>query len=825
MAIMARNSDLGLSSWEPVDLGACSSSQEALNAAETQGNATPPRRRSSTEDSEVHESEAARLRTRRQRATSMNACAGPYTLIDESIHAQANPSFESTSAESRSSHDEPTKSPATVQKPHSPNAVCAILRKLVKPISLHSLRTYFKTFNAPEPPKEVCSKSKSFAFRHVALFHLPALAVTLTLLYLYVIECRWPLSHPTAEELATLQFAAKAHEVLILISLTDILLYRICYGLLVETSGIPLGFISSPFHLGSPIQYLLSWEFWAALRCSATTHTFHKITGAAILVVGLLCIGASPFSAIVMIPRQGWWDIGRGNGVVYLNHSLYGMDLDSRHVPQNLNIGNDTGCTHAECLPSRQLTLQNLYGAIHDNQSPLLFNVEQHTIKYVRNITYTYYHPQRSTSQSPRPISLSTDFGPYNWFSTVAVATCPMSFLSSVSSLLDFATVVSGDGFKRHPGETLQKFEQLETGPVRMRKWKQPLVAVNCAQRAWAEKVVSFYFVSELFNKTISLDIDEHAGLKDLVKDVEGPPGPVGYRFLNLADNMSLPISANILFASRVGKNDSSHITLSLCLVSARWVEADLWMDSTTSGIIQSHLNISFGDFAKSFRDASEDTQVIKLRNGWLNGIGAPTNKTAASSAYDLISRYCDTGEGFKLYCLPIALASHITDALAQPGDTSVGIGATGNMSSRYYLTRFEKRFAYSFQNGSTIPVAFASLLLHCLAVVIHLALVVSSKHPWHGTGWGSFGQMMVLALRSRVLEELGNVGGGVASSQTWRKTAMVRAVGEDGQLEIVLGETKGVVESEAFQELEDGRKNGKTERKAHRVEAGVKYS
>lgn len=159
-----------------------------------------------------------------------------------------------------------------------------------------------------EPKKAVCTNKRSSAIRNFVLLHLAAISVTLVLAVLYFKKVQWPHGRPTTTKLIMLQFAAKAHESLILVSLTDILLHRIRSGLLREgTGGVPLGFLSSPFQLASPVQYLFSWELWGAILSPAACRQFHAETSALILLLIFIGVGASPFSAILMIPRLGWW--------------------------------------------------------------------------------------------------------------------------------------------------------------------------------------------------------------------------------------------------------------------------------------------------------------------------------------------------------------------------------------------------------------------------------------------------------------------------------------------------------------------------------------
>ncbi|KAM6508192.1 hypothetical protein FALCPG4_018313 [Fusarium falciforme] len=167
-------------------------------------------------------------------------------------------------------------------------------------------------------------------------FHLPSVAITLAILALYITRVRW--AHPTVEQLSVLQFVAKGHEILILVSLADILMYQVCYGLLVDKNGVPLGFLSSPFQLGAPILYLFSWELWSAILQLGANRSRGRprITGLIIIIAILLSLAAAPLSAIAIIPREGWQQVHlqpqEDEIITYVNTKLYETDLDSNHV-------------------------------------------------------------------------------------------------------------------------------------------------------------------------------------------------------------------------------------------------------------------------------------------------------------------------------------------------------------------------------------------------------------------------------------------------------------------------------------------------------------
>lgn len=415
----------------------------------------------------------------------------------------------------------------------------------VTPVNSYDVPTCFNNASISNE----AGKSRSWSVTgHFALFHLPAVAVTVTLLCLYAVEFHWPYGHPTAEELAALQFAAKGHEGLILVSLTDVLLSMISYGLMNSNVGVPLGFVSSPFYLGSPIRYLFSSELWSAIRHSVTRRIFPKTTGLVIIIAALLCIGASPLSAIAMIPREKWRGFpktGFGHSldtVCFVNQRLYELDLDSQHVPKLPQSKKTSNCTNARCTADRRRL-----DYLNDIMYPSQFDDPGHLARYkLQNITYTYYDALSTT----RPLSLSvvnnsqevpdrtiSDLFP----SDLAVSTCPMAFLANYFD--------EGGGIKDVPSDTPRWLVETKQMAVKgmIRKWKQPLVFVGCHSERLYESAVSMGFNSELLNKSVTLHPERNRHLRKRLTKLQGsladiifqPLGPI--EVLPLAGVSSLP--------------------------------------------------------------------------------------------------------------------------------------------------------------------------------------------------------------------------------------------------------------------------------------------
>ncbi|KAK3317038.1 hypothetical protein B0H66DRAFT_310858 [Apodospora peruviana] len=152
-----------------------------------------------------------------------------------------------------------------------------------------------------EKPKPVSSTRKRDVLRSAALFHLYPAASAILMTVVYCKGWTWPHPGPSDEVQAALQFLAKIHEGITVASLSNILFHRVRY-LLLEGEGTPLGLVTTPFQLNSPL-FLFGAEFLGALRSLFSTFSVF-LTFMLVTSVTVLALAAGPFSAIILIPRQ-----------------------------------------------------------------------------------------------------------------------------------------------------------------------------------------------------------------------------------------------------------------------------------------------------------------------------------------------------------------------------------------------------------------------------------------------------------------------------------------------------------------------------------------
>ena len=181
--------------------------------------------------------------------------------------------------------------------------------------------------------------------------HLLPISVTIVILYLNIGGIYWQdLGYPNQNSiLQALQYAAKAHEVMIIASLTSMIVYRIQHDLSSAT-GVPFGFLTAGAVFDSP-SFTFSRAFLGGTAASWSLKGASRLFPLSILL--MLCFAltlvAGPSSAVAMIPRLKWWDVPHSTAFgqdytdrVYVNYTqqqLWPADIT------NAMYGNISECS------------------------------------------------------------------------------------------------------------------------------------------------------------------------------------------------------------------------------------------------------------------------------------------------------------------------------------------------------------------------------------------------------------------------------------------------------------------------------------------------
>ena len=117
--------------------------------------------------------------------------------------------------------------------------------------------------------------------------------------------------------LQAFQYAAKAHDLLMTVSIADIVLHRIRWDLIVA-NGVPFGLLSSAYQL-SDLGYFFSDEFvacaWVPWSHDRRRRTSARLSMSLLLMLAcVLTLTVGPSSGVMMIPRLDWWHVSRPYG-------------------------------------------------------------------------------------------------------------------------------------------------------------------------------------------------------------------------------------------------------------------------------------------------------------------------------------------------------------------------------------------------------------------------------------------------------------------------------------------------------------------------------
>ncbi|CVK85241.1 hypothetical protein FPRO06_07614 [Fusarium proliferatum] len=588
----------------------------------------------------------------------------------------------------------------------------------------------------------------------------------MTLLSLYIARVRWV--NPSTESLNGLQFAAKGHETLILVSLGDILLHQISHGLKRQDVGVPLGFLPSALNLSAPLQYLISRQLWAPTLQSGKTAKYRRITAGLILLISILCLAANPLSAIAMIPRQDWWK-DRHYDWTFWGEPYYEPARWIPHMEYRTRLDSESGPYLRDIIGPSTIPLHTLLRA--DSYTLGTYGPEW------QNISYSNFNSSFYSYISTAKFELPT------------VSTSPLSFIAS-----ELGKASSRD-IKDMAIPWITSSNQQIGGSGAEHPWKQPLVATQCIGGSVQNKTkLHFHLVYPFLTEPheirkhgqVTFTFDESSSAFAELR----ASNSTDYRFVDLPQYEGWAVSGNILFATtaKLGNDEYPERHYTLCLIFARWSEASTWIEQPSHSRTLSHVK---GPIPGIFRENTSD--VIYMDDKWLDGISSFSN----GSFFRSIAEFC--GSAVKKNCQERYIGLHVTDAISQAGNNvswpNYYAGSTQSNDAtqdKVIYTRYHRTYAYRFESSYGIPLAFSFLLLHILLVLIHSVSILVSEDPWKGSDLDNFGNMLVLALASEPPNGVNGLNQQPSKSELWGKSATVVCNGDEGHGQIRLGEERG---------------------------------
>lgn len=613
-------------------------------------------------------------------------------------------------------------------------------------------------------------RSRSSISRHLALFHLPPIAVTLSVLVLYIKRVHQ--TRPSNEALNALQFAAKIHKALIIVSLGCILMARINYHLLAKDKTLPLGFLSSPLLLNSPFSYLFSRELWAPMM-SSSGHRTQKITGSMIIIAIILCLAASPLSAITILPRLGWQTIPiklpmDSYYITYTPGSLYNTDLDAGTISKHKDKW--TSAIGSKASQRALLETATLTRDPSDSNSVANFTF--------MNTTYTNYE------SISRPIS-------YKALHTGGtIVTCPLSSIAS--------GMADTSGHRDPPIEILTRAKNKASGSTTLDKQKQPLISIEYQAERLKNGTTRFAFNG--YPSGLEIQSTQYSILRHLEKDVNNSLGPIDYGSLNLKSSEKLPVSTDMFFASVINTtgtgsptSDGLAIELTICLISARQSKADNQIEFSRSSNTLTHFGFPRQEALSKVRNAFNTSDFIDIHKEWMTGIASLPNTSSNRSSYKEIIDFYYSNRHYNGRYLKLSLSMHLADTISQLGEffkrdfrgikgyDNIDIGRNGSVIYAAYTYTY----AYKFKSSIAIPIAFSILLLHILIVLVYIFLLFYTEHLQYTSGWDSIRDLLVLTLYSDIPLKGDLIK--VRASKKWTKLVIFRELGITGRKSIII--------------------------------------
>ncbi len=665
-----------------------------------------------------------------------------------------------------------------------------------------------------EQPKILYSQKRWRVLWEFAVWHFLPMAITLSEFGLYITGVYWDPPGPGTTILNTLQVAAQAHAALIVTSLSLVLLHHTRYRLLRgdgSALGVRLGLLTSSYQLTSP-SYLFTEQFSSAFPAlspkDVATLSMH-------VFLFVLAAASGPSAAIVMLPKLEWWPAPRLVQRGYIAApftALYPGEISSSFSPVNCTIYTTDGANPRGYLcpyDGLRIILSSLTG-------PDTTFVDHLTMGFLENMGFVDNNLTLALHETNRTRNIHTTWLGWQDFQVkpllinrgAAYATTPM----------DAVNRAAADGISMWlSGPSPRWFASANdaTGP---HTWKQPVVAAQCVGgegQPQSRSSFQFPYPPETLGRgdTVQVSVDPDSPASHL--------GSSGAAFLDLdALNITPQMRMSAAFATSSYANDS---LTTLCLASARWVDADVWVASPqTAADFAIWQPLVLDPEVGNNSGGGGDTQldIIKLDLQWLRSLDRSLDSSSNVTYFTNISRDC----GDRSDCMAIGLAVGIAEALSrvthhfgyvivdedywsnytlyQANTSREEWGGTrsgpfnqaqlAQITANYTHITFDATqnvYGYGFKNA-TVYIAFAVLFLHVATVLAHLLIVLLGRR-WSSSAWRTLGELLVLALQSPSAAAPQN------AAATWRLWASVEVLPDNKGVGLVLreGAAEGAVE------------------------------
>lgn len=679
-----------------------------------------------------------------------------------------------------------------------------------------------------EPKKVVVSESLATAVWRCLIHLLPILTsiaiLTVNIHGIYIgIDFPGALKSDTLA-LMFLQLAAKAHEIMIVASLSLIILQTVRHELLFG-DGLPLGLVGSGLAF-SNIEFFFKKEFYGALKY-LTHHgnKARKIGFVALLVVaGLTAVLAGPASAVLLVPKSQIYPTGGTHFFLNGSTNHFWPDNLSGNISELRQYCSSENSTMLGICPAGGFS--SLL-ARWDTISHTTFN-GQNVPSYAKDLAGSrFYWPIHSPASqmpplyalgNPRPDNPTPQ--PYTWLVQAHAASAVM--LQRIAT--DWWEVLASE---------------MGVDPLRiddrniMASVPSVISSVRCADPqniSASDKMVRFPTIEGRWNWAKNADI-----AVDTLNTTAA--NHLRFRWFHLPDKFGASSIGGVFETPWVSDNKTRVVVG--CSAQTGWVPTDLFTDSYTFWSGWYPWNIQFGDRTPSWAAKGEGEPLpptngrIALGNEWLNLLTPPAPTVdskirswqtstvesilASAGLEDITSPWNGTTltedwlnrdlspDGGKTRVLETIICSILADGLSRSGSHRVfnTTGPTSEWSLAMYNPRadFKKQIlkgrpAFETPNipsshlttlharmqitGFALQLTLAGyismivLLAHMAMALTHIFWVVGHKRT--SRSWNSISELIALSQNSQpAFDSLTNTGAGIHCPETFARLTKIR--------------------------------------------------
>jgi hypothetical protein len=685
--------------------------------------------------------------------------------------------------------------------------------------------------------------------------HMITVAVTLLIIALNFREVYWsdidhdfpgPWSQSTM--LKAWQFAAKAHELILLASVSCIALGVM--HLILFRGGVPFGLLDAGYQVGNAAGILLHARFWRSLRRSWF--------GLLVLLCAFLSLVLGPSSAIAMIPELDWWSLSSpyaGNNLTSFfrrNQSeIWPMQIDAfdQNFANMSKCSTDNAMVYTDCPGNGFSVIRNWVSGYAyagttanfsmneawSNSQRLLTSQAQTGPPYnsSRSITTTgmglttmslglFWHYLQNVaigtaSQTMKPRFKSVLKAGTSLYQPLVCVECTAVVLEDMkqwknTSRISYRTPTTPwrtddfDWFSLRPNASV--LQNLPTTWNRFEWMKIP----GDSRSIGSVSVVPLGFYNETLPHGIQSNIIVPCTIDARWAAVEVSLEPKSSSLIttNLTDltpflNSSAEVTERTALKQKYGISDRIDISM-------EWAELLTWRFTAYSGKpgkstmdnLFDMLTLNTSDFQRQFFPPSKQNapaNAFKVNDDFNQYL-----RDVEEAIATIIGVFVSDGMARSGYMAPLSLP-YIMDPRNDSSRNLVDLARFNSTIFRYSWQEFldsanktadelmsvsytVQRYGYSYStSGLAIRLGLTVLFAYLILVFVYLG--VSTVAIIRGTyasssAWGEIGSMIALAVNSSPSVFLTGTGAGIGHPKTWLLNTRVREV-DEGRLQLVI--------------------------------------